>query len=107
MANGRVVLVLGGGRARAAYQVGVLQAVRELLGYSTRNPLQILCGTSAGAVNAATLACYAHSFGDAVEAIDEVWRNMHVGQIYRADPIGIGRAGAARLDVPVPSAVPV
>lgn len=97
MANGRIALVLGGGGARAAYQVGALRAVGEFLGHSTRNPFQILCGTSAGAVNTATLTGYAYNFRAAVEAIDEVWRNIHVGQVYRADPIGIGRTGAAWL----------
>ncbi len=57
---------------------------------SRRNPFSILCGTSAGAINAATLACYASNFTAAVDALDDVWRNMHAGQIYRADPLGIG-----------------
>lgn len=90
-------MVLGGGGARAAYQVGVLLAIRELLGDSRENPFPILCGTSAGAVNAATLACYAHNFSNAVEALADVWRNMHAGQIYRADPLGIGIAGGRWL----------
>lgn len=93
MANGRTALVLGGGGARAAYQVGVLLAIRELLGDRTDNPFPILCGTSAGAVNAATLACYAYNFSAAVDALAEVWRNMHAGQIYRADPLGIAVSG--------------
>jgi len=92
MTSTRIALVLGGGGARAAYQVGVLRAIGELLGDRSRNPFQILCGTSAGAVNVATLACYAHNFREAVEALDDVWRNMHASQIYRADPIGIGIA---------------
>ncbi|WP_300336218.1 patatin-like phospholipase family protein [Accumulibacter sp.] len=94
MASGRMALILGGGGARAAYQVGVLRAVRDLLGDCSRSPFQILCGTSAGAVNAATLACHAHNFRDAVNAMEDVWRNMRAGQIYRADPIGIGLAMA-------------
>ncbi|WP_291992214.1 patatin-like phospholipase family protein [Candidatus Accumulibacter sp. ACC003] len=92
MANGRIALILGGGGARAAYQVGVLRAIRDLLDDGRQNPFQILCGTSAGAVNAATLACYAHNFSDAVDAMDDVWANMHAGQIYRADPLGISLA---------------
>ncbi|HPU80586.1 patatin-like phospholipase family protein [Accumulibacter sp.] len=97
MANTRTALVLGGGGARAAYQVGVLLAIRELLGESAGNPFPILCGTSAGAINAATLACHAHNFGAAVEALADVWRNMHAGQIYRADPLGISVAGGRWL----------
>ena len=52
----RAGLVLTGGGARAAYQVGVVKAVRDILGNPTRNPFPILCGTSAGAINATTLA---------------------------------------------------
>lgn len=90
--NRRTALVLGGGGARAAYQAGVLLAVREMLGDAARNPFQILCGTSAGAVNAATLACYAGNFSGAVDALVDVWRNMHAAQIYRSDPLRIGLA---------------
>lgn len=90
MANERTALVLGGGGARAAYQVGVLLAIRELLGPHQQNPFPIVCGASAGAVNAATLACYSANFSAAVDALADVWRNMHAGQIYRADPLGIG-----------------
>ncbi|MBL8399084.1 MAG: patatin-like phospholipase family protein [Candidatus Accumulibacter sp.] len=96
----RVALILSGGGARAAYQVGVLRAIRELQSSSQRhpphrNPFSILCGTSAGAINAATLACYSHNFAAAVDALNDVWCNMHAGQIYRADPWGVG-AGLSR-----------
>ena len=60
-------LVLTGGGARAAYQVGVLKAVRELLPLPEKNPFPIVCGTSAGAINAATLAVFADDFGTAVD----------------------------------------
>ena len=60
--HGRAGLVLTGGGARAAYQVGVLKAVRELLGAPKANPFPILCGTSAGAVNATSLAAQADDF---------------------------------------------
>lgn len=86
----RVALILSGGGARAAYQVGVLRAISELQVSSHRNPFSILCGTSAGAINAATLACYSSNFAAAVDALNDVWRNMHAGQIYRADTLGIG-----------------
>ena len=53
--NATTGLVLTGGGARAAYQVGVVKAVRDILGNPTKNPFPILVGTSAGAINAATL----------------------------------------------------
>jgi len=86
-------LVLTGGGARAAYQVGVLKAVRELLPTPEKNPFPILCGTSAGAINAATLAVFADNFDAAVGRLLEVWENFHVNQVYRSDPIGIARVG--------------
>ena len=90
-------LVLTGGGARAAYQVGVLKAVRELLPRSERNPFPILCGTSAGAINAATLAVLADDFGAAVGELLEVWEHFHVHHVYRSDPIGIARVGVRWL----------
>ena len=90
-------LVLTGGGARAAYQVGVLLAVAKLSNNRRQNPFPILCGTSAGAINATSIACLADNFGKAVSVLASFWRNMHAGQIYRADPVGMGVAGARWL----------
>jgi len=90
-------LILTGGGARAAYQVGVLKAVRELLPLPEKNPFPILCGTSAGAINAATLAVFASNFDVAVGNLLEVWENFHVRQVYRSDPVGIAQVGARWL----------
>ncbi|MBC7206902.1 MAG: patatin-like phospholipase family protein, partial [Methyloversatilis sp.] len=88
---------MSGGGARAAYQVGVLSAVRELLPDKRVNPFPILCGTSAGAINAAALGVYSEDFGDAVDNLLYIWRNFEAGQVYRADPWGIGKTGARWL----------
>lgn len=90
----KTALVLTGGGARAAYQVGVLLAVAKLSTNRRKNPFPILCGTSAGAINAAGIACLADNFGKAVSVLASFWRNMHAGDIYRADPLGIGVSGA-------------
>jgi len=90
-------LILTGGGARAAYQVGVLLAVAKLSRNSHRNPFPILCGTSAGAINAAGVACLADNFGKAVSILASVWRDMRAHDIYRADALGIGRSGARWL----------
>ena len=90
-------LVLTGGGARAAYQVGVLMAVSKLGGKRQKNPFPILCGTSAGAINATSLACLADQFGKSVSLLSNFWRNMHASDIYRTDPIGIIRSGAQWL----------
>jgi len=96
-------LVLSGGGARAAYQVGVLRALvrirREALGPLERqhNPFGVVCGTSAGALNAAALACQADRFEAAVEVVAKVWENFHAEQVYRADSLGVIRTGAQWL----------
>ena len=95
--NARTALVLPGGGARAAYQAGVLSAICEMLPDPTENPFPILCGTSAGAINAATLACHAENFRAAVENLNEVWRNMRAHHVYRADPFGVAASGARWL----------
>jgi len=93
----RAGLVLTGGGARAAYQVGVVKAVRDLLGSPEKNPFPIVCGTSAGAINAATLAVFADNFSRGVASLLEVWENMHCDQIYRTDPWHVMRTGARWL----------
>ncbi|MFC5302391.1 patatin-like phospholipase family protein [Azospira restricta] len=95
--NSRTALVLPGGGARAAYQAGVLAAIRDLLPDATVNPFPILCGTSAGAINAATLACNAGNFRAAVEVLNDVWRNMRASDVYRADALGVATSGARWL----------
>lgn len=82
-------MVLAGGGARAAYQVGVLKAIAELLPRGTPNPFPVLCGTSAGAINAAALAIYATRFHEGVRRLGYVWRNFTVHQVFRADPLGV------------------
>jgi hypothetical protein len=57
------------------------------------NPFPIICGTSAGAINAAALACFAEDFGKGVHYLQDVWRNFHASQVYRADALGIGASG--------------
>lgn len=93
----RAGLVLTGGGARAAYQVGVLKAVRDILGRPARNPFPILCGTSAGAINAASLAVYADDFPRAVASLLEVWEHMHCEHVYRTDFPSIVKSGARWL----------
>lgn len=93
----KTALILTGGGARAAYQVGVLKAIRELLPDPQRNPFPILCGTSAGAINAAALAVSAENFGTGVDHLAAIWENFEAGHVYRADPVGIGISGARWL----------
>jgi len=82
-------LVLTGGGARAAYQVGFLRAVSHMLPRGTPNPFNIICGTSAGAINAAALAANATDFHRAVRQLLLIWKYFHVGQVYRSDVLGV------------------
>jgi len=93
----RAGLVLTGGGARAAYQVGVIKAVREILGNPVKNPFPIVCGTSAGAINAATLAAYADDFSGSVARLLEQWESMRCNKVYRTDAWSIAKSGARWL----------
>src|SRR5512134_69541 len=84
----KVGLIMTGGGARAAYQVGVLRALTELLPDEVRTPFSIICGTSAGAINAAVLAMDAGDFRRGVRRLMMVWKNFRVHHVYRADPWG-------------------
>lgn len=83
--GGKAALVLTGGGARAAYQVGVLTAVNEIRGRKRGNPFPIICGTSAGGINAAALAIFSDDFARAVRKMRWIWRNFHVEQVYKSD----------------------
>jgi len=87
--GGKAGLVLAGGGARAAYQVGALQALKEMLPDARPNPFPIICGTSAGAVNAGALAVNADHFGRAVDNLLEVWRHFQPHHVYRSDFPGV------------------
>ena len=85
----KVGLVLTGGGARAAYQVGVIRAIAQMLPEKAANPFPIICGTSAGAFNAVSLALSARNFHEGVLHLASVWENAHVNQAYRSDSIGL------------------
>lgn len=91
-------LLLTGGGARAAYQVGVLETLAELRrdagAQAQGNPFPIITGTSAGAINAAALACGADDFDGAVRGIAQVWREFRAEQVYRADSLAMLDAAA-------------
>lgn len=91
-ADDRLGLILTGGGARAAYQAGVLDAVASILGDGgwprSRNPFQVICGTSAGAINAAALAAGCDRFDQAIDRIVSVWSGIRAHQVYRTDPGG-------------------
>ena len=84
-------LVLPGGGARAAYQVGAVKALAEMTLGEKANPFPILCGTSAGAINAVALASRNGSFSEASAWLEELWKNLRCEHVYRTDWGGITR----------------
>jgi NTE family protein len=96
-------LLLTGGGARAAYQVGVLEAIADLrrdCGAAAQgNPFTVITGTSAGAINAAALACGADDFDGAVRSLVEIWKNFRAQQVYRSDLLGVAGSGARWLSL--------
>lgn len=99
----KIGLLLTGGGARAAYQVGVLNALTEIRRAREpgrkASPFAIITGTSAGAINAAALACGADDFETAVKRIDGVWKNFKAEQVYESDALSVLRSGARWLSL--------
>ncbi len=94
-------LVLSGGGARAAYQVGVLHQLAKWFEQEHKRdydfPFKILCGTSAGAINAAALGCAGRNFYQSTARMMKVWENFSSDQVFRADSLGMIRTGARWL----------
>ncbi|MCG8412790.1 MAG: patatin-like phospholipase family protein [Pseudomonadales bacterium] len=78
----RTGLILSGGGSRAAYQVGVLRAIANVLPKHHPNPFDVIAGTSAGALNAASLASHAWRFSTAVRSLEYIWKSLSSEQIY-------------------------
>ena len=91
--DNREALVLAGGGARAAYQVGVLGAIADWLPDDAPCPFEVLVGTSAGALNAATVAARAARLRDGVAVLERVWSGFQVAHVVRTDPWTVFRAG--------------
>lgn len=87
-------LVLSGGGARGAYQVGVLTAIAEIAAeLKIKNPFSIFSGVSAGAINASSLASNADDFQNAARQLVQLWSNLNSDQVFRTDAISLGRIG--------------
>lgn len=88
----RAALILPGGGARGSYQVGVLKAINEIVGAGD-NPFPVICGTSAGAINAAVLASHAHEFAAGVGRLEKFWSTMVCSRVYRTDAWTVLKTG--------------
>jgi len=86
-------LILPGGGARNAYQAGVLKAIGDMLPEDASNPFPVICGSSAGALNAVLLASSATRFQEGVDRLYGIWANFHVGKVFKADAWAAIRSG--------------
>src|SRR5215218_9036376 len=87
----KVALVLAGGAARGAYEVGVVQHIVEEVSrdLGREAPLDILCGTSVGALNACALAAFADEPRARVTRLAEVWTSLRVSELVKVDLHGL------------------
>ncbi|HHX14092.1 MAG TPA: patatin-like phospholipase family protein [Clostridiales bacterium] len=74
--SGKTALVLGGGGARGAYEIGVWQALRE-----TGIEPSLVVGASVGAINAAVIA------QGSFELATDLWVNLNIGMVFDANPL--------------------
>lgn len=88
-----VGLVLSGGGARAAYQVGALRALAEMLDV-VKSPFNILAGLSAGAINCAALGAGAEAFKETVAHLTDTWMSLTPDAVYRTDAAKLTSLGA-------------
>jgi NTE family protein len=88
-------LVLSGGGARGAYQVGVLRGLVEE-GFLPRQKcgIDIVVGSSAGAINAAAVAAFADDFESGLARIERVWAGIEAHHVFRTDVTSLGKIGA-------------
>ena len=77
-------LILTGGGARAAYQAGVLKAISQQYP-GLDNPFKIICGSSAGALNAVGLAAGSDHFASSIEEVEALWMGLRSNQVYHTD----------------------
>jgi len=86
-------VVLSGGGARGAYQVGVLQGLHALGLLEREHPVDILVGASAGALNAGALAASVDEPAEGLARLEALWANIEPSQVFRTDLRSLGGIG--------------
>jgi len=91
----RTALVLSGGGARGAYQVGVLRGLVDG-GFlpAGGSGVDIIVGSSAGSINGAACAAFADDLGAGLERLEKVWGEIEAQQVFRTDVTSLGKIGA-------------
>ncbi len=87
----KIGLVLTGGGAKAAYQVGVIKGILDIIPNDGKNPFQVIAGASAGAINSTFMAAYAHRPRIGISRLEQAWSSLHVSRIYRVGWPGLIR----------------
>lgn len=90
-------LMLSGGGARNAYQIGVLKAIAEHMPEDSPCPFKVISGTSAGAINAGGLAAGAENFRQSVQDLENVWGSLSIPEVYHTDKVSSMRSAAATI----------
>ncbi|MBB6523112.1 patatin-like phospholipase family protein [Pseudoteredinibacter isoporae] len=89
-------LILSGGGARAAYQIGVLKALKEIVP-TEQNPFPVICGTSAGAINAVSLASRCDNFSFAVDNLENFWGNLTADHVFKSGLWDVSKGGLSLM----------
>lgn len=86
-----VGLVLSGGGARGAYEVGVLSGLCEALGRGPKEPppFRVIAGTSVGAINGAWMAANAQCADHRIDELAAVWKQLELKDHLRVDLLGL------------------
>jgi len=90
-------LILPGGGARNAYQVGVLKAVEELVPDNTPSSFPVVTGTSAGCLNAGMVASRSKNFSDGMQRLLGMWENLQMDMVVKTDSKTTTKTGARWL----------
>lgn len=87
-------IVLSGGGARGAYQVGALCAIGEIISENKiHSPFSIYSGVSAGSINASFMASYSDDFSSGAKALDQLWGNLTSDRVFKTDALSLGKIG--------------
>lgn len=99
---GRVALVLAGGAARGAYELGVVQYIAEMVSADLGRdpPIDIICGTSVGAINGCALAAFADSPRSRARRLASQWKALRMADVLRLHPLYLARFTAGLLGKP-------
>ncbi len=92
----KIGLVLTGGGARAAYQIGALKGISEITSFK-ENPFNVISGVSAGAINATWIASQTKDFQESIESVWEGWRSIEIKEVFKTDPLTFLKIGASWL----------